>query len=416
MGVALACMAALARAAASELVGWAVMPANTFADGPSSGQFAGAGAGGNPLPLLNRQAVQGFSAVLHGPSAGSFRVMTDNGFGAQGNSGDALLRVYTVRPDFRTASGGSGSVSPADRDTGAGHSAFDAQSRITLSDPNHKLGFKIQADYTHYFDNAAHPLVDASIRVGRLLTGADLDIESVRQDKNGRLWFADEFGPYLVKTDAGGRVLRREISLPGVHSPQHEAVRSGALASNLGSSRGFEGMAINPAGDRLYTLLEGSVGDDPAKSLRINAFDIGTERYTTERWLYQLEAEGTSIGDMSAINAHEFIVIERNAATATGGGTPFKKVYRIDLNKVDAAGFVAKSQVLDLMHIADPNDLDRDGSTTFNFPYVTIESLLLLDAQTLLIINDNNYPGTGGRDLMSDRTEFLKIRLAKPLP
>ena len=31
------------------------------------------------------------------------------------------------------------------------------------------------------------------------------------------------------------------------------------------------------------------------------------------------------------------------------------------------------------------------------------------------MINDNNYPGTGGRDLNSDNTEFIKIRLDKPL-
>jgi hypothetical protein len=341
--------------------------------------------------------------------------MGDNGFGASGNSGDTLLRIYTVRPDFRSASGGSGSVSAADWNTGARRAAFDEASRITLRDPLRKLGFKIQADYTHYYDHPANPRVDASIRGARLLTGADLDIESVRQDKDGNLWFGDEFGPYLVKTDAGGKVLQPEVWLPGVFAPQHGAVRSGAASSNLGESRGFEGMAINPAGDRLYTLLEGSVGSDVPRSLRINAFDIDTQQFARQSWLYRLEANGTSIGDMSAINEHEFLVIERNGATASGGGTLFKKVYRIDLRQVDAAGLVLKSEVVDLMNIADPNDLDGDGSTTFTFPYVTVEGLLLLDATTLLIINDNNFPGVGGRNLKSDPTEFLKIRLSRPL-
>src|SRR5215813_4953686 len=52
-------------AGANELVGFALMPANTFAEGPTSGQFAGPGAGGNALPLLEKQPVQGVSAVLH---------------------------------------------------------------------------------------------------------------------------------------------------------------------------------------------------------------------------------------------------------------------------------------------------------------------------------------------------------------
>src|SRR5215831_1161798 len=85
-------------AAATELVGFALMPANTFAVGPTSGQFAGPGAGGNALPLVNKQPVQGVSAVLHGPTDDSFYVMPDNGFGAKANSADALLRIYALRP------------------------------------------------------------------------------------------------------------------------------------------------------------------------------------------------------------------------------------------------------------------------------------------------------------------------------
>ena len=51
--------AASAHAVPATLEGWALMPANTFADGPTTGQFA-SGAGGNPLPLLDKQSVRGF--------------------------------------------------------------------------------------------------------------------------------------------------------------------------------------------------------------------------------------------------------------------------------------------------------------------------------------------------------------------
>ena len=402
-------------AGANTLEGWAFMPANTFAAGPTAGQFAGTGAGGNALPLLNLQPVQGFSAVLRGAVAGSYLFMPDNGFGAQGNSADTLLRLYGVRPDFKTATGGSGTVSAASVSTGASQSAFNASSTVTLADPDRQLGFAIQADYTRYYNNAINPLVDGSIKTGRLLTGADFDIEAVRKDKNGNLWFGEEFGPFLVKTDASGKVLRGEVALPGVKAPQNPFLGSGT--ANLGRSLGFEGMAINPAGNKLFTLLEGTVTGDPAKTLRINEFSVDAEAYTGQQWLYKLDAAGTNIGDMTAINDHEFLVIERNGVTATSAaGTPFKKIFRIDINATDGAGHVAKSEVVDLMNIADPHDLNGDGSTTFTFPFVTIESVLLLDANTLLVANDNNYPGTGGRNLGSDNTEFLKIHLANPVP
>jgi len=403
----------LAMAGVNTLEGWALMPANTFADGPTSGQFAGAGNGGNALPLVNLQPVQGFSAVLRGAVAGSYLFMPDNGFGTQGNSADALLRMYGVRPDFRTALGGSGTVSAASIATGATLPSFGAGSQLTLADPDRKLGFTVQADYTHYYNNPANALVDARIRSGRLLTGADFDIESMRRDKNGHLWFGEEFGPFLVKTDATGKVLRSEVSMPGVKAPQNP-LPGGTV--NLNSSNGFEGMAINPAGDRLFTLLEGTVAGDDAtrKTLRINEFSIDSEAYTGAQWKYRLDTLGTNIGDMTAINDHEFLVIERNGGTATSG-TPFKKIFRIDLNAVDAAGYVGKTEVVDLMNLADPHDLNGDGSATFTFPFVTIESVLILDAHTLLVANDNNYPGTGGRGAFSDNTEFLKISLAEPL-
>ncbi|PTT86919.1 PEP-CTERM sorting domain-containing protein, partial [Pelomonas sp. HMWF004] len=165
----------------------------------------------------------------------------------------------------------------------------------------------------------------------------------------------------------------------------------------------------------LYTLLEGTVAGDAAGTLRINAFDINTEAYTGQQWRYKLDAAGTNIGDMTAINDHELLVIERNGATATGGGTPFKKIFKIDLNQLDGSGNVSKTEVVDLMNITDPHDLNGDGSNRFTFPFVTIESVLVLDAHTLLVANDNNYPGIGGRDLGSDNTEFLKIHLDQAL-
>lgn len=423
-------------ARANELSAFAVMPANTFAVGPTSGQFAGAGAGGNALPLLNEQPVQGISAVLAGPTDETFYVMPDNGFGAKTNSADALLRVYAIKPDFtvwtKRGRRGSGTISPANFRSGRALSRFDADSFINLRDPDHRLGFSLVAEQPTYPNGDNTIPVDPSIAAGRLLTGADFDIESVRVDRDGHFWFGDEFGPFLVETDARGRVLRREVHLPNVvlpgststgaevMSPQNPFL--GGSTPNLRQSNGFEGMALSPSGRFLFPLLEGTVSGDDAidgstnKNLRISKFDIKSQRYTGDTWIYKLEADGTNIGDMTAINDHQFLVIERNGVTATStSGTPFKKIFIADLTGVARGGFAKKTELVDLMNIKDPHDLNNDGQTVFTFPYVTIESVLPLDARTLLVINDNNYPGTGGRDANSDHTEFLEITLDRPL-
>lgn len=94
---------------AAELLERAVLRAATFAPGPTSAQFT-TGGNGIPTPFVNKQPVQGFSAVLPGPRKGTYLVMPDNGFGAKANSQDALLRVYAVKPVFKT-----GTVVPVNR-------------------------------------------------------------------------------------------------------------------------------------------------------------------------------------------------------------------------------------------------------------------------------------------------------------
>jgi hypothetical protein len=402
-----------ASAHAQMLTGWARMPAATFAEGPTSGQFIAPNPFGTNLPpYVKRQPVQGFSAVLPGASKNVYHFLVDNGFGAQNNSADSVLRAYTLEVDWRTRKGGAGTIHPADWDSGSERSAFDARTRLELNDAGRKLTVPIQADFAHYYNNPANPQVDAGIRAGRLLTGADFDIESFRRDRDGNYWFGDEFGPYLIKTDARGTVLRSEIPMPGVFAPQHKDVVAGRAAANLPSSGGFEGMAINRSGTKLYTLLERTVSGDPDKTLRIDEFDITAERYTGRRFVYPLDADGTNIGDMVAVDDHRFVVLERNGSTATSPvPAPFKKVYLIDIQDVADGGVARKMELVDLMKLADPFDLNGDASHTFTFPYVTIENVLVLDPRTLLVVNDNNFPGGGGREAASDNTEFLRIRL-----
>lgn len=389
---------ATAAAAAPTLVGFAQLPAATFTDGPTSGQFITGGTNGQPVPFVNRQPVQGISGILPN-GRGGYLVLQDNGYGARSNSADAVLYVHDVSVDFRTAGGGTGQVT-VNRST-------------PLSDPNRLIGLPIVADQTFYPNGGGNIPVDPRITSNRLLTGADLDPESFRQLNDGTYVFGEEFGPYLVRTNANFEVLGQVVQTPGVYAPEN-AFR-GATPANLGSSRGFEGMAITPDGNTLYTLLEGTVAGDPARTLRINQVNAATLTFTGVQYLYPLDAAGTNIGDMTAINDHQFLVLERDSNQ--GPASAFKRVFLIDLNNVDAnTGQLIKTPVVDLLNIADPDDLNGDGSNLFTFPFVTIEDILPLDAQTLLIGNDNNYPFSSGRTPgLADNDEFILVRLDQPL-
>ena len=405
--------------AANTLTGWAMMPAATFSDGPTSGQFAFSNANslGNNPPYVNLQPVQGFSGVLNGAN-GSFHMLVDNGFGSKANSPDALLRMYAVQVNWAAKT-----VGAADWTTGAALGGFSGAARITLSDPNGVLtGMGISPVYSGAQYPGSALAVDSGITSGKLLTGGDLDVESVRRDRNGNLWFGEEFGPFLVKTDAAGQVQKlirtpNVLGLgtnPFVQSPSN-TIPTGA--NNLPGSGGFEGMALNASGTKLHTLLERPLDTDPErKRLLVQEFDLATETFNGNWFGYKLDPLGSAIGDMTAIDDSRFLVIERNGGTDTNGLTPFKKIYLVDSSQKDADGFAKKTELVDLMNIADPDDLNGDGRTTFTFPYVTIENVLVLDSQTLLVVNDNNFPGGGGRTLESDNTEFLKISLTAPVP
>jgi glycerophosphoryl diester phosphodiesterase len=180
-----------AAAGSARLLGRAVLPARTFAPGPPSGTLLGsAPINGVHVPFAS-QPVQGISAALPA-GRGRYWVMMDNGYGALENSADFNLRVYLVRPHYKTATGGSGSVS--------------VLRFIQLHDPDHKVKFAIVNNWTRR----------------RVLTGADFDIESMQRARDGSLWFGDEFGPFLLHTTANGRVLHAPYPLPDPDHPGQE--------------------------------------------------------------------------------------------------------------------------------------------------------------------------------------------------
>jgi len=218
---------------APTLEGRAILPADATAAAPFPGV-----PNADPVSAAGAtQPVGGFSALLDAAGRNTFWAMPDNGFGSKANSRSFLLRVYRVRADFETRRrGGSGKVEILDA--------------ITLRDPEDMVPFPIVLETTG----------------DRLLTGADFDVESMRVAPDGSLWFGEEFGPFLVHTDATGKVLEAPIPTPGVKSPDFPATGIAepvAGPANLARSNGFEGMALSEDGRKLYPVLKGPVtGDD----------------------------------------------------------------------------------------------------------------------------------------------------------
>jgi hypothetical protein len=352
------------------LTGFASLPALTFVPGsePSGAALGTAPVNGITAPF-DDQPVQGFSGVLRNGD-GTYDVLSDNGFGNKANSADFLLRVHRIAPVAATG-------------------AVDVLGGINLTDPNRHVPF---------------PLT----RPDRVLTGSDFDVESIVRDRDGSLWIGDEFGPYLLHVDRAGRVLSAPVPLPGVRAPENPAG-----SPNLGSSKGFEGMASSPDGRYLYPLLEGTVAGDIAGDLRMNEFDTRSGSYTGRTWTYRLESAAHAIGDAIPVDANRFLIIERD--NNQGDAAAVKRIYLADRRDRDHNGVMDKTLVVDLLDIADPKRLGGTGSV-FRFPFVTIEDVVLIDGRTIAVLNDNNFPGSAGRTPnTADNNEFITVRLPRSL-
>ncbi|MGK7894225.1 MAG: esterase-like activity of phytase family protein, partial [Xenococcus sp. (in: cyanobacteria)] len=239
-----------------------------------------------------------------------------------------------------------------------------------------------------------------------------LEADGTPQTPEGEFQQLVEVGVDGFFTDfpATGVTVVNSLAGEFVQSPQNPDL--GDALPNLSRSRGFEGMAFSPDRKTLYPLLEGVVDGDPENALRIYEFDVATSSFQGLVGYYPT-VDGQPIGDFTPINDREFLVIERDGGQ--GETAEFKKIFKINIDNIDANGFVEKTEVVDLLDIDDPNDLNGDGNTVYDMPFVTIEDVVAIDDNTILVANDNNYPFSQGRADDIDNNEVVLITLDEPL-
>jgi hypothetical protein len=379
--VLLAALAPAATAAAAEprLEARAILPADATFPAPWPGA-----PNAEPAPAPGAtQPIGGFSALLDA-GAGDLWAMPDNGFGSKANSRSFILRVYKVRPRWETKSSGSGRI--------------DVLSAVTLRDPDSKVPFPIVREGTEE----------------RILTGGDLDIESLRIGKDGTLWFGEEFGPFIVHTDATGKVLDAPVPTPGVLSPDNPFLLG--RSPNLAGSNGFEGMALSKDGRTLYPILEGPLaGADPLDRV-VFEFDVRERRYTGRRWTYRMSRPGTLVSDAVALDRDRLIVLERD--NEQGPAAQWKRAFLIDVPGRRAV--IPKQEIVDLLDIRDPDLISlpaRPGDfglgDPFSFPYVTVESVLPLGGGELAFVNDTNFGSTGRNASLPDYSDFIVVEVPR---
>ena len=394
----------------------AQLPAQTFVPAPAdapyglqmSGRFTSGmrvetpygwtnPASGIAMPFPG-QPVQGMSGVR---SLGDdrFVFLTDNGFGAKNNSSDAMLQFNFMKMDWEAGKVG-------------------LERTVFLSDPDRVVPFPIVNEHSD----------------SRYLTGADFDPESI-QPVGEHFWIGDEFGPWLIEVDANGVVLQVIATNPGgvdYKSPDNQFVSTPAAGAvvtgvNTGRSGGYEGMAQSIDGKTLYPLLEKAFYEEAAGAIelmdgkpviRMLEFNIADASWSDKIRYYPLDDAGNAIGDFNIIGGTRALIIERDNGEGDDGrekAAAFKRIYLVDLERADANGVLEKIAYIDLMWIKDPDGIAPRGTKdgVFTFPFVTIEDVDMVDDTTIVVANDNNFPGSTGREAgRADDNEYILLDVA----
>lgn len=268
-----------------------------------------------------------------------------------------------------------------------------------------------------------------------------LDSEGLVRTSQGDFWLADEYSPSIIHVDATGKVIRRYVPFGLAHTKTNYPVVA-ALPAIYGarqSNRGFEGIAISADEKTLYIVLQSplSVPDKDTSAVsrqtRVLVFDIATEKVTAE-YVYEFQpstefgAETTpdamKLSAVIALNETTLIILERTDDIA--------KLYLADFSAAtnilgtewdDVATTPSLEQATDLATTSVTplaKTLLLDLSTLTETPK-KIEGVTLLDKETIVIANDNDFDigdfDADGNNVGKDtKSKILVIKLAQPLP
>jgi hypothetical protein len=159
----------------------------------------------------------------------------------------------------------------------------------------------------------------------------------------GNLLVSDEYGPSLYEFRRDGTLVRafktpENLKPTNADGSYNFDVDGGATGTGRRTNRGFEGLAISPDGAFVYAMLQSAMvneGGGDGFCNRIVKFDTATGNAVAQ-FAYQMDTagQGRGISALVAVNADEFLVLERNnrgIGVGAAATPPDKDVYRISL-------------------------------------------------------------------------------------
>ena len=169
-----------------------------------------------------------------------------------------------------------------------------------------------------------------------------LDAEGIVVNADGSIWVSDEYGPYIFRFTADGRLVSA-IRPPEAIVPKRNGADSFASnnpgpgqaapvpadpATGRQNNQGLEGLSVSPDGRTLFALLQsaarqdgGTGGTGPRRHTRLLAYDLTVAGNPTLKGEYVVSLPTFPLGtatrvpaqsEMLAINNTQFLVLARD--------------------------------------------------------------------------------------------------------
>lgn len=216
---------------------------------------------------------------------------------------------------------------------------------------NPKPSVQIELHATTLLKDAKGQLISGSTKAIDPTKPLRFDPEAIRLSPTGTIFLADEYGPHVREFDATGKQLR-ELTIPKQFhllkpSAQFEEEMPPHNLVGRAPNRGFEGLAISPDGKKLFALLQSPLIQDGAFGLkgvrtglhcRLVEIDLATS--TTREYVVPMENPEAKLGEILAINDHEFLVLEGDSTL--GKDAKLKTIVHIDIKDATDVSNVEK--------------------------------------------------------------------------
>lgn len=233
-----------------------------------------------------------------------------------------------------------------------------------------------------------------------------IDAEAIAIGNNNDLWISDEYRTSIWNID---KKTGKTIAIFGPELLNEHYLPIDTVFKYRRPNRGFESVAVTPNG-LVYAMLQSPMWfpdpsvSDSSRLTRILQLNPNTGE--TQMFFYEMEdaiddisIRDWKIGDMTAINDTEFLVIEHASAEES----QFMKIFKFDISEatpITKENFngktpeqlnnakIAKKHWLQVVEKTLVLDLVEAGYNPF---YDKPEGITIINENTIAIINDNDY-------------------------